>query len=116
LASSIEVWNSVSNAVAPAVSPPEKNKCGKQGQNADERRYLFGKRLSNPRAEKIFDALRHAPGGLTRREINDLVFKRNAKAEVIEEALALLKKAGWVRTQTEKTDGRDAERFFPARP
>jgi hypothetical protein len=80
-------------------------------------RYLFGDRLGNSKAEKIFDYLRHhAQAGVTRKEINDLVFKRNVKAEVIEEALALLKKAGWIKTQTEKTPGRDAERFFPARP
>jgi hypothetical protein len=78
----------------------------------DSARYLFGARLGNPKAEKIFEALRHAPKGMTRRAISDLVFKRHLKAEVLEEALTLLKKAGWVESQIEQTGGRDAERFF----
>jgi hypothetical protein len=78
----------------------------------DSARYLFGARLGNPKAEKIFDALRLAPQGMTRTEISDAVFRRHLKAEVLEEALNLLKKVGWIRSQTEKTDGRDAERLF----
>ena len=75
-------------------------------------RYLFGARLSNPKAEKIFDALRQSPKGLTRTEINIMVFKRNLSAERLEEALALPKKIGWIESQVNKTSGRDAERFF----
>src|SRR5260221_9672366 len=36
--------------------------------------YLFGNRLGNPKAEKIFDALRQSAQGLTPREINDNAF------------------------------------------
>jgi hypothetical protein len=78
----------------------------------DSARYLFGARLGNPKAEKIFDALRHAPAGMTRWDLSNIVFKRNVKTDVIEEALNLLKKIGWIVSQTEKTDGRDAERFL----
>jgi hypothetical protein len=78
----------------------------------DSARYLFGDRLGNPKAEKIFDALRQSSGGLTRAEINKGLFKGNLKAEVIEQALELLKKVGWIEGRTEKTGGRDAERFF----
>jgi hypothetical protein len=75
-------------------------------------RYLFGVRLSNPKAEKIFDALRKNPGGLTRTEINVMVFKRNLNSDRLEKALALLKKIGWIESRLEKTEGRNAERFF----
>jgi hypothetical protein len=78
----------------------------------DSARYLFGARLGNPKAEKVFDALRHTPQGLTRWDINTLVFKRNIKTEVIDEALKLLLSVGWIERQIEKTDGRDAERFY----
>jgi hypothetical protein len=78
----------------------------------DSARYLFGTRLGNPKAEKIFDALRQTPEGITRRDINNIVFKRNVKAESIEEALETLKQAGWIESQLEKTGGRAAERFF----
>jgi hypothetical protein len=79
-------------------------------------RHLFGDRLGNSKAEKIFDALRQAPQGMTETDISTLVFKRNVKAEAIKEALSLLKKARWIKSETETTGGRDAERFFPTRP
>jgi hypothetical protein len=78
----------------------------------DSARYLFGARLGNPRAEKIFDALRQTPQGMTRWDINNIVFKRNLKTEGIEEALNLLMSIGWIERRIEKTDGRDAERFY----
>jgi len=74
--------------------------------------YLFGNRLGNPKAEKIFDALRQSPQGLTRREINDNVFKRNLKAEVLDDLLQTLLRLGWISVQKEITGGRPAERFY----
>jgi hypothetical protein len=78
----------------------------------DSARYLFGARLGNPKAEKILDALRQTPQGMTRWDIQNVVFKRYLKTEVLDEVLTLLKKTGWIRSQTEKTGGRDAGRFF----
>ena len=75
-------------------------------------RYLFGARLSNPKAEKILDALRQNPEGLTRTEINVTVFKRHLSADRLEDAVALHKKIGWIESRSEKTNGREAERFF----
>jgi hypothetical protein len=77
--------------------------------------FLFGDRLGNPKAEKIFAALRAAPKGMTRSEVQRSVFKGNLKAEALDEALRLLKKVGWIYSTSEPTAGRDAERFFPAR-
>jgi hypothetical protein len=75
-------------------------------------RYLFGERLGDSKAEKILDALRKHPEGLTRTEINVIVFKRNVKSERIDEALVVLLRADWIERRVEKTSGRDTERFF----
>jgi len=81
----------------------------------DSARHLFGSRLGDRRAEKILDALRKYPEGLTRTEISVTVFKRNVKSERVDEALGVLLRAGWVERRVEKTSGRDAERFFSKR-
>ena len=78
----------------------------------DSARYLFGGRLGDPKAEKILDALRKQPDGMTRTEISAVIFNRHLSADRLEEALTLLKKIGWIESRTEKTTGRDAERFF----
>lgn len=74
--------------------------------------YLFGNRLGNPKAERIFEALRQTPQGLTRRQINDGIFKRHVKAEVIDDCLNLLLKHDWITRIEETTGGRPAERFY----
>ena len=74
--------------------------------------FLFGDRLGDPKAEKILAALQEAPRGLTRRDINNNVFKRNVKAEALNDALKLLVRLGRINSQIERTGGRDAERFF----
>ena len=58
--------------------------------------------------------MRRTPEGMTRRDTNNIVFKRNVKAELIEEALELLKQVGWIESQMEKTGGRVAERLYAA--
>jgi hypothetical protein len=78
--------------------------------------FLFGDRLGNPKAEKIFAALQTAPKGMTRSEIHRSVFKGNLKVDVLEEALRLLHKVGWIDSTPERTAGRDAERFFLKSP
>ena len=62
-------------------------------------------------ADRIMQALRASPGGLTRTQIRDL-FGRNQKAERIDQALALLLEARRVRKTDEETGGRPSERWF----
>ena len=74
-------------------------------------RHVFGEWIGNPKAEKIFEALRRNPEGLTRWQINDLVFKRHLKAELLEDLLQRLLKLGWVTVERKNTGGRSAECF-----
>jgi hypothetical protein len=52
--------------------------------------HIFGSELGNPMAEKILDALRTAPHGMSRTEISTSVFQRNKKSSEIVAALAFL--------------------------
>ena len=76
---------------------------------------LFGGRAAAPKAKKVLDALRQAPGGLSRTEINARVFNRNESAEAIHQALKRLRAAGLVHSSPEETGGRTAERWFCAK-
>ena len=62
-------------------------------------------------ADRILEALRSNPDGLTRTQIRDL-FGRNMDADRLEQALVLLEQAGYARRVTEQTGGRPAERWF----
>jgi hypothetical protein len=77
----------------------------------DSARYIFGDATGDAVADRIMQALRANPGGLTRTQIRDL-FGRNQKAERIDQALALLLGAGRVRMSDEDTGGRPSERWF----
>lgn len=77
----------------------------------DSARYLFDDTLAKPNARKLLAALRSRPAGMTRREINDLVYKRNVPARVISELLESLKGLGVLTCQREETGGRAAERW-----
>jgi hypothetical protein len=77
-------------------------------------RYIFGDATGDPVADQIFDSLRAAgKDGMTRTEISHL-FGRNMSSERIAQALSLLLGAGRVRRKTQKTGGRQAERWFAA--
>jgi len=76
----------------------------------DSARYIFGDALGDPVADDILQALRGSPKGLTRTQISDL-FGRNRYKEQIGRALATLLKHGRVRVETEKTAGRNVERW-----
>lgn len=79
-------------------------------------RFVFGSRLGNPLADRIYGALRSVRLGLTRTEIRDL-FCRNRSEEEIERALSLLKFRGLARSTVETTNGRPIERWLKgARP
>jgi len=72
--------------------------------------FIFGDRMGDPNADRIIDALKRNPSGLTRTEIRDL-FNKNLSAERIEVALAALLRSGNANCLTENTNGRPAERW-----
>ena len=74
-------------------------------------RYIFGNALGNPEADRILEALRAAPEGLTRTKIRDL-FERNRSALEIDAALTALEERGLARRVSEPTAGRPIERWF----
>jgi hypothetical protein len=77
-------------------------------------RYIFGDATGDPVADRIFSALRAAgKDGMTRTEISHL-FGRNISSERIAQALSLLLGAGRLRRKTQKTGGRQAERWYAA--
>jgi DNA-binding IclR family transcriptional regulator len=69
--------------------------------------------LGNPEADRILQALRAAPNGLTRTEIRDL-FDRNRNASEINGALTVLEERGLARRVPEATAGRPIERWIAA--
>jgi Protein of unknown function (DUF3987) len=75
-------------------------------------RRLFGQRLSDPHAQKILEALRRRPEGMTRWQISEVVFSRNLSAQGIGSALRMLLELGLAFWKPESTNGRSAERWF----
>lgn len=70
--------------------------------------YIFGKRLGDPDADTILDALRTTPEGLTRTQIRDL-FQRHRSETQIGRALKTLRDGGYVHSETAANTGRPAE-------
>jgi hypothetical protein len=70
---------------------------------------LFGARLSDPHAEKILEALRVHPGGMTRAEISIEVFQRNLPGPALDMALNLLEKLGLAEKKMVPTSRRPSE-------
>jgi hypothetical protein len=75
-------------------------------------KYLFGERLSDPRAQRVWDALKARPDGMTRKMIFDEVFQKNISANDFAYVLQSLIETGVARRQMEETGGRNAERWF----
>jgi 5S rRNA maturation endonuclease (ribonuclease M5) len=78
--------------------------------------YIFGGTLGDRDAEAILDALRGAPAGMTRKEINAAVFHNHRPAYHVTVKLSLLLKMRLVRFERVATGGRPAERWFAAEP
>ena len=78
----------------------------------DSAEFIFGSRMGNPDADRIFDALKDNPNGITRTEIRDL-FNKNLSTDRIEAALAVLRHSGKANCLTDNTGGRPAERWIP---
>jgi Protein of unknown function (DUF3987) len=77
-------------------------------------RYIFGDATGDPVADQIAEGLRAAgKDGMTKTDISHL-FKRNKSAERIAQALTLLLSTGRARRKTQRTGGRQAERWFAA--
>jgi hypothetical protein len=74
--------------------------------------HLFGSRLGHPIADVILDQLRQS-GRLSRTQIRDL-FARNKNADQIQEALAMLGRAGLAKRGSRDTGGRPEEYWEPA--
>lgn len=74
--------------------------------------YIFGDSMGDPDADKLLDALRAAPGGMTRTEIRDDVFQRHKAADAVTRTLAALAGAGLIHPRDESTGGRKAQRWF----
>ena len=73
-------------------------------------RHIFGEKMGDPIADRIVDALRDHPVGLTRTEISNL-FGRHMSGNQIERALQHLKSHGHASPVEEPTGGRSTERW-----
>jgi hypothetical protein len=74
-------------------------------------KWIFGDLYGEPDADKILEALRESPDGLTRTEINAL-FARHKSQVQIEVALKTLEREQLANYRPETTGGRSAERWF----
>ncbi|MGH9108122.1 MAG: DUF3987 domain-containing protein [Acidimicrobiales bacterium] len=75
---------------------------------------LFSDATGDPLAEAIGAALIHAPAGMTRTEIRDLL-GRNRPGAAIDEALGVLAASGRARPERVTTAGRPAQRWVASR-
>jgi len=74
-------------------------------------RFIFGDALGDPLADELLSRLRQAPDGLTRTELSNAL-GRNRVGAHIDRALIVLAENGLAKCQTERTEGRPAERWF----
>jgi hypothetical protein len=76
----------------------------------DSARYIFGTAIGDPIAEEILFNLQRSPGGMTRTEIWAALGRHGTQTR-LETALGGLRRNGKVRSETEATAGRSAERW-----
>ncbi len=74
-------------------------------------RFIFGDALGDPLADELLSRLRQSVDGLTRTELSNSLGRNRAGVD-IGRALTLLAENGLARCQTERTEGRPAERWF----
>jgi Protein of unknown function (DUF3987) len=77
----------------------------------DSARFLFGAKLGDPVADQILEALRTAPDGLTRSDLNH-AFQRHKNESEIQRATGILLKLGLIRSEKQETPGRPVTRYF----
>jgi hypothetical protein len=73
---------------------------------------LFGGRLADVNAQKILEALRSHPQGMTRKQILDEVFNRNISKEALALAFKNLQSVKGISKEIKETGGRPLERWF----
>jgi hypothetical protein len=77
--------------------------------------FIWGDSTGNKNADRILAALREAPGGLTRSEIQQRVFSNHVPAAKLKAAIAILLNAGLIRKAEDiDTGGAPAQRYFAA--
>ena len=74
-------------------------------------RFIFGDALGDPLADELLLRLRQSPDGLTRTELNNALGRNRVGAD-IDRALRVLAENGLAKCETERTEGRPAERWF----
>jgi hypothetical protein len=74
--------------------------------------YIFGGRLADLNAQKIFDALKTHSEGMTRKEILDDVFHRHIDKAALALALQALESLSLAEKVIEQTGGRPSERWL----
>lgn len=77
----------------------------------DSARRIFGSTTGDPVADKIMEALKNTPEGLTRNEIREL-FSRHRSSTRIGQALDYLRDLGRIYSEYQATGGRPVERWF----
>jgi len=77
--------------------------------------FIFGKTSSNSNSEKIEDALRRNPEGLSRTAISH-IFSGNVSSDILESSLAQLQQQGVAEKQVIQTEGRPAEMWVAKSP
>lgn len=75
-------------------------------------RNLFGRKASDPRAQRILNELRRRPEGMTRTQISEEIFEHNLESPRIDTALQHLLELGLATFRKEATGGRNIERWF----
>ena len=74
-------------------------------------RFVFGASLGDREADRILAALRDAPDGQTRTQLRDLFAGHTSKGD-LDRALSLLMESGLAYSETVRTDGRPAQKWF----
>jgi hypothetical protein len=76
--------------------------------------YIFGDKWGDKDADKLLDALDKAPNGLTRDEINTVVFQKHKNKEQLDDLLSRLWSEGFIHHRREDTGkrGPKPERWF----
>jgi hypothetical protein len=77
----------------------------------DSARHIFGARLGDHVADRLLEALREAPAGLTRSDMRSVLGNR-ITGERIDTALDLLRELRLARVERQQTGGRPAERWL----
>lgn len=78
-------------------------------------RFIFGTATGDPVVDRIMEAMREKPKGLTRTQINNELFGGHQKSERISSALGQLEAAGLIRKEEDRSKpGRPVEKWLPA--